>query len=221
MTEQETILKGMYEAVVAGDDAVAADFARKSIDAGIPAITSLHEGLTAGIKEIGDRFGAGELYLPEMVMAADAMEAAVEVLQPYLGDAEIESKGTVVIATVKGDIHDIGKNIAAAVLGVNGYNVVDVGRDVSPEAMVDAAIANDADIVGMSALMTTSLPYLAETIELMQEDGVRDQFKVVIGGGPTNQRYADEIGADGYGNTAMDAVVLCDRLAGIEAGELV
>ena len=221
MSEQDTILRGMYDAVVAGDEATAVEFAEKSIEAGIPAIRSLHEGLTAGIKEIGERFGAGELYLPEMVLAADAMEAAVAVLQPHLGDVEVETKGTVVIATVKGDIHDIGKNIAAAVLGVNGYNVVDVGRDVSPEAMVDAAIANEADIVGMSALMTTSLPYLAETIELMEQDGVRDQFKVIIGGGPTNQMYADEIGADGYGNTAMDGVDLCDRLVGIEAGELV
>lgn len=212
MSEKETIFKGLFESVVVGDVEAAKDYARRSLAQGVPSLQTVDEGLTAGIREVGRRFGCGEAFLPEMVLAADAMQAALEILKPHLEGRKVEKKGKILIATVQGDIHDIGKNIAAALLSVNGYEVIDIGRNVSPATLVDRATEQGVDIVGMSALMTTSLPYLAETIELMKQDGVRGRFKVVIGGGPTNQPYADKIGADGYANTASDGVLLCDRL---------
>lgn len=215
MSDQKKILKGLYESVVNGDAERAKNFAQQSIEAGIEPITALQDGLTAGIKEVGNRFGQGDIYLPEMVYSAEAMQAGVDIIEPHLGGKSIETKGRILIGTVQGDVHDIGKNIAASVLSVNGYEVIDIGRNVSPATFVDQALETGVDIVGMSSLMTTSLPYLRETIELMKDDGVRDRFIVIIGGGPTNQLYADKIGADGYANTAIDGISLCDRLLGL------
>jgi methylmalonyl-CoA mutase cobalamin-binding domain/chain len=154
------------------------------------------------------------MFLPEMVLSADAMEAAIAILEPHFEGDDAQKKGKVLIGTVQGDIHDIGKNIVIALLKVNGYEVIDMGRDVPAPELVDQAIDSGAQVVGMSALLSTSMPIMRDAIQMMVEDGVRDRFKVIIGGGPTSQEYADQIGADGYGATAYDAVKLCDGFLG-------
>lgn len=212
MTSHDVILESLYKAVLGGDAAKAVEAAKRSLEAGILPVTAIELGLNPGIREVGERFGRMEMFLPEMVLSARAMEAAVAVLQPHLGEASGQKKGIVVMGTVKGDIHDIGKNIAIALLKVNGYQVVDLGKDVSSSDFIDQAEKSGAQVVGLSGLLTTSLPMMREVIEIMEEDGVRQKFKVIIGGGPTSQEYATEIGADGYAETAHDGVALCDRM---------
>lgn len=214
MSDRETILKGLFESVVEGDADAAAEFAEKSIGAGVPALDALDQGLTPGIREVGERFGRMEAFLPEMVLAAKAMEAAVNVLEPHLDAKDTQKKAKIVIGTIKGDIHDIGKNIVSSLLKVNGYEVFDMGKDVPSTDFITKAKEVEADMIGLSGLLTTSLPMMQEVIEFLEEDGLRDKFKVVIGGGPTSQEFADEIAADGYANTAADAVNLCDQLFG-------
>ena len=213
--DRESILKALYEAVVEGDAERARSAATESLEAGIPPMVAIDAGLTAGIREVGDRFGKCEMFLPEMMMAAEAMEEAIAVLEPHLELAQTKKKGRVLVGTAKGDIHDLGKNIVIALLKVSGYEVIDLGRDVPPPVFIDKAVENKAQVIGISGLLTTTLPMMGEVIEMMKEEGVRQHFKVIIGGGPTSQAYADKIGADGYGETAQHAVDLCDRLLGI------
>ena len=213
---ESAVLKQMYDAVIAGDEEECVAGAEASLKVGLPPLVSIEEGLTPGIREVGDRFGRMEMFLPEMVLSAKAMQAAVGVLEPHFAEGENESKGRVIIGTVKGDIHDIGKNIARALLTVNGYDVIDLGRDVDLTDFVDVAEKEGAAIIGMSGLLSTSLPLMRDAIKLMHDDEVRDKYRVIIGGGPTSQEYADQIGADGYAETAFEGVYLCDRLLGIE-----
>ena len=210
--EQQAILDELYEAVIEGNTDRCVDAAERSLEADIPPLAAIEGGLTLGIREVGDRFGRMEMFLPEMVLSAEAMQGAVGVLEPHFASGESYDKGTVILGTVKGDIHDIGKNIVKALLTVNGYQVIDLGRDVPLTDFIDRAEDEDADIVAMSGLLTTSLPLMRDTIRLMEDDGVRDKYRVIIGGGPTSQEYADSIGADGYANTAFDGVELCDQL---------
>jgi methylmalonyl-CoA mutase cobalamin-binding domain/chain len=168
--------------------------------------------MTPAIKEVGDQFGAGEMFLPEMVASAEAMEAGLQVLEPHLGQTQGPEKSRILIGTVQGDIHDIGKNIVIALLKVNGFDVIDIGRDVPSTAFVDKAIDMDVEIIGLSGLLTTSMPMMRDVIQLLEQDGVRNRFKVMIGGGPTSQAYAEKIGADGYGETAFNAVSLSNQL---------
>jgi corrinoid protein of di/trimethylamine methyltransferase len=215
--DQRAILDELYEAVITGDRGSCVDAAERSLEAQLPPIVSIEGGLTPGIQEVGDRFGRMEMFLPEMVLSAEAMQGAIGVLEPHFGVGDSYKKGTVILGTVKGDIHDIGKNIVRALLTVNGYQVIDLGRDVALTDFVDRAEDEKADIVAMSGLLTTSLPLMRDTIRLMNDDGVREKYRVIIGGGPTSQEYADGIGADGYANTAFDGVELCDRLMGAKS----
>ena len=210
MISHNEILQQLYDSVFEGDTSQAQSAAQRSLDAGIPPLTAINDGLTPGIRKVGERFGRMEMFLPEMVLSADAMEAAIKVLEPHFEVEDTINKGTVLIATVQGDIHDIGKNIVIALLKVNGYEVVDLGRDVPAATIMDEAVASKALVVGMSALLSTSMPIMHDVIQMMEEEGIRDKFKVVIGGGPTSQEYASTISADGYGATAFDAVTLCD-----------
>lgn len=214
MSKREEILQELYDSVLNGDADRAQSAAEKSLEAGIPLLEAINEGLTPGIREVGERFGRMEMFLPEMVLSADAMEAAVTVLEPHFEGDDAQKKGKVLIGTVQGDIHDIGKNIVIALLKVNGYEVIDMGRDVPAPDLVDKAIDSSAQVIGMSALLSTSMPIMRDAIQMLAEDGVRDQFKAIIGGGPTSQDYANQIGADGYGATAYDAVRLCDEFLG-------
>jgi len=211
MSEKDT-LKKLYEGVLGGVITTSAEAAQEALDAGITPLKAIDEGMTPAIKEVGERFGRGEMFLPEMVASADAMEAALEILEPYFEGDEGSKKGKVLIGTVQGDIHDIGKNIVIALLKVNGFDVIDIGRDIASTDFVDKAVDLGVDIIGLSGLLTTSLPMMRDIIQMLDDDGVRDQYKVIIGGGPTSQEYADEIGADGYGDTAYSAVELCDQI---------
>ncbi len=213
MSEKE-ILQQLYESVLQGDAAKAVEAAQQALDAGISPLQAIEKGMTPAIQEVGDRFGKGEMFLPEMVTSADAMEAALGILEPFFEGDEGSKKGKVLIGTVQGDIHDIGKNIVIALLKVNGFDVIDIGRDIASTDFVDKAVDLGVEVIGLSGLLTTSLPMMRDIIQMLDDDGVRDQYKVIIGGGPTSQEYADEIGADGYGETAYSAVQLCNELLG-------
>jgi corrinoid protein of di/trimethylamine methyltransferase len=213
MSEKE-ILQQLHKSVLTGNSEKAVDAANQALEAGISPLQAIDEGMTPAIQEVGDRFGRGEMFLPEMVTSAEAMEAALEVLEPHFEGDEGAKKGKVLIGTVQGDIHDIGKNIVIALLKVNGFEVVDIGRDIPSTDFVDKAIDLGVEVIGLSGLLTTSLPMMRDIIQMLDDDGVRDQYKVIIGGGPTSQEYADGIGADGYGETAYSAVELCNQLLG-------
>ena len=213
MSEKE-ILEQLYESVLGGNIDKAAEAAQRALDAKITPLKAINGGMSPAIKEVGERFGRGEMFLPEMVSSADAMEAALAVLEPFFEGDEGEKKGKVLIGTVQGDIHDIGKNIVIALLKVNGFDVIDIGRDIASTDFVDKAVELGVEVIGLSGLLTTSLPMMRDIIQMLDEDGVRDQYKVIIGGGPTSQDYADDIGADGYGDTAYSAVELCNQFLG-------
>lgn len=213
MSDKE-ILEQLFEGVLKGDKAKTIEAANQSLEADISPQQAIEKGMTPAIKEVGDRFGRMEMFLPEMVASAEAMEAALEILEPHFEGDEAAKKGKVLIGTVQGDIHDIGKNIVIALLKVNGYEVIDIGRDIASTEFVDKAVDLSVDIIGLSGLLTTSMPMMRDIIQMLSDDGVRDQYKVIIGGGPTSQEYADEIGADGYGETAYSAVDLCGQLIG-------
>lgn len=217
MSTKEEIIKGMYQAVLEGKTDQARDFTNQSLEAGIAPLDAINKGLTPAIRMVGERFGRMEMFLPEMVASAEAMEAAVELLEPHFKGDEARKKGKVMIGSVQGDIHDIGKNIVVALLKVNNFEVIDIGRSVPSTDFVDKAIETESQIIGLSGLLTTSLPMMRDIIQMLEEDGVRDKFKVIIGGGPTSQDYADQIGADGYGELAFDAVQLCEKLVGYSA----
>ncbi len=214
---QQVILKDLYAAVMEGDEVKCSELANQTHAAGIPPLDVIELALTPALREVGEAFNRMELYLPEMVTCADAMQAALGVLEPYFDKKEQEQKGTLVLGTVKGDIHDIGKNIFKVLLEVNGYKVIDVGRDVPPVTFIDQAQNNGANIIAMSGLLSTSLSMMRDTIKIMIDDDIRSDFRVIIGGGPTSQKFAEEIGADGYANTAYEGVQLCDQLLGSAA----
>jgi len=177
---------------------------------GIAPYDIIDKGLSPGMKEVGERFARYEIYLPEMMMAAEAWEQAMKVLEPKLiaVGAERKKVGRVVIGTVSGDVHSIGKNIVAAMLKMNGFDVFDLGIDVAASVFIGKAEEVGADIIAASALMTTTMPQQKNIIEHLEARGVRGKYRVLVGGGSTNQEWADSIGADGYGKTAGDAIAL-------------
>ncbi len=212
---QKALLENLYAAVLEGDEEKCRTLAQESCEMGIPPLDVIELCLTPALREVGEAFNRMEVFLPEMLVCAEAMQAAVEVLEPYFDKKDQYTKGVVILGTVKGDIHDIGKNIFKALLEVNGYQVVDVGRDIAPTVFIDEALSKKAHIIAMSGLLSTSLAMMRDTIQMMKDDGVREQFKVIIGGGPTSQTYAEKIGADGYADTAYEGVELCDQLLGL------
>ena len=171
----------------------------------------LIDQMTDIMKEVGAKFENGEAFLPEMIKAADAWKVAVTKLEPELAEGEIAQKkvGRIVMGTVQGDMHDLGKNIVVAFLKTVGFEIMDVGIDASPSKLIDAAKEFNADIIGASALLTTTMPYQKALIEHLEARNLRDKFKVIVGGGPVNHEWADEIGADGYANDAAEAAKLC------------
>jgi corrinoid protein of di/trimethylamine methyltransferase len=213
----DEIYSQMAQAVIDGEDDTAAVLAQKGLDMGLPAADILDKGFVKGIEEVGDLFGKGEFFLPELVQGAEAMKAAVRVLQPAL-DASKEGRkatGIAVAGTVAGDIHEIGKTIVCSMLSAAGFEVTDVGCDVAPEAFVATCQAVKPDLLLLSALLTTTMPNQAKTIEALKAAGLREQIKVMIGGAPTTRAWADEIGADGYAEDAIEAVVAAKGLLGV------
>ena len=205
-------LQALAEAIINGKRNDAVELTKKLIDAGVPAKRILDEGLISGMSVVGEKFKSGEYFVPEVLVAARAMKAAMELLRPLLATSDVEPIGTVVIGTVRGDLHDIGKNLVAMMLEGAGFRVVDLGVDVPAEKFVEAAKEHNADIVGMSALLTTTMTYMPEVIKALEAEGIRNQVKVIVGGAPVTQEWADQIGADGYAPDAASAVDKCKEL---------
>lgn len=198
-------LDDVYQAVLEGDAEAAVSHVRASLDAGIPAGRILNQGCIAAMAEVGRLFEEGEMFVPEMLIAARAMQGSMNLLKPHLAEGEIVSAGKVILGTVSGDLHDIGKNLVGMMMEGAGFEVVDLGTDVKPSAFVDAVREHQADIIGMSALLTTTMPAMVATIEALEEAGVRDQVKIMVGGAPVTQAYADKVGADGFAPDASSA----------------
>ncbi len=200
----------LQKAVIEGDVDEAPRLVQQYLDEGVAAADILDNGLIPAMDEVGAMFAKGDLFIPEMLVSAEAMQGGLALLKPLLVEGVSGGKGTVVIGAVKGDLHDIGKNLVVLMLEGAGFNVVDLGNDVAPEAFVAAATEHKADVVGMSALLVTTMPQMRKTVEAMHEAGVT--AKAIVGGAPLTQAYADEIQADGYASDAPGAVVLCKSL---------
>ena len=208
----EALITEIHAAVMEGQSSLVQEKVQAAMAAGIPASTILNDGMISAMGEVGRLFEEGECFVPEMLIAARAMQAGLALLKPALKDADIKSAGKVVIGTVKGDLHDIGKNLVAMMLEGAGFEIVDLGTDVSPEKFVNAVRENRPDLVAMSALLTTTMPAMIATIKALQEAGLRSQVKVMIGGAPITEDYARQIGADGFSPDASRAVTLARSL---------
>lgn len=208
-------LQEISENLMKGRAPVVKDLVQKALDEGVGPGEILNDGLIAGMSVIGARFKANEVYVPEVLIAARAMKAGMEILKPKLADAGVEPIGTVLVGTVKGDLHDIGKNLVMMMLEGAGFKVVDLGIDCPSEKFVEAAKNEDAGVLAMSALLTTTMPMMKEVIDALAAAGVKDKIKTMIGGAPVTQSYADEIGADGYGKDASSAVTVAKELMGL------
>jgi len=206
------ILNAISENVVNGNAEKVRELTCQSIDEGLNPMTILNEGLIKGIDIIGEKFKNYEVYLPGLIVASRAMKAGLELLKPSLTASNARSSIKIAIGTVKGDTHDIGKNIVAAMLEGAGFDVTNLGFDVDPEKFISAIVDNGAQVIGMSALVTTNMLSMKETIDAIVEAGVRDRVRIIIGGAPVTQEYANRIGADGYAQDAVGAVELVRRL---------
>ncbi len=208
--------EGIYaeaaESIVSADRAAAEDVAKRALEQGVAPGDIMQNGFVKGIQEVGDLFESGEVFLPELMMSADAMAGATEVTNAALEGEAAEAKGVIVLGTVQGDVHDIGKAIVIAYLKANGYEVTDLGRDVSAETFVTKAKELSADVIGMSALLTTTMEEQKKVIKLVKDGGL--PYKTVVGGAPCTQRWADQIGADAYAEDANDGVKKIDALLG-------
>jgi corrinoid protein of di/trimethylamine methyltransferase len=205
-----TTFEKLSEAIIAGEKDKLLAAVDAALKEGVNPSDIIDKGMSPGMKEVGERFARYEIYLPEMMMAAEAWEGAMKVLEPKIVEAGGERKkaGSVVLGTVKGDVHSIGKNIVGAMLKMSGFEVHDLGVDVAASAFVTKAEEVGADIIAASALMSTTIPQQKSIIEHLEARGVRGKYRVLVGGGSTNQEWADSIGADGYGRTAGDAASL-------------
>lgn len=204
-------IEKIYQAVLEGDMSATQAEVRAALEADVSAPEILHNGLIAAMGEVGRLFEDGEYYVPEMLVAARAMKAGLYILRPLLVDSGVEPVGKVVMGTVKGDLHDIGKNLVSMMLEGAGFEIVDLGTDVPSEKFV-AALQDDIDIVGLSALLTTTMPSMESTIKAIETAGLRDQVKIIVGGAPLTADYARKIGADGFAPDAGQAVTLAKTL---------
>lgn len=207
-------LESVYAAVLKGNAKLAVAETQAALEAGIPAEDILQQACIPAMSEVGHLFETGEKFVPEMLIAARAMQSTVNLLKPRLVEANIQKLGKVVIGTVAGDLHDIGKNLVGMMLEGAGFEVIDLGTDVSPEAFVKAVQEHQADIVGLSALLTTTISSMKETIDALKAAGMRQQVKVMVGGAPISQDYANQIGADGYSTDAGSAARVAKSLVG-------
>ena len=200
------LLEKMAESLIAGKVDEVTDLTQEALDANISSKDILEKGLLAGMDVVGKRFKANDMFIPEVLRCAKCMHGAMEILRPLLAETGVETAGTFVIGTVKGDLHDIGKNLVGMMFEGAGFQVVDLGIDLEPSAFVEAIKQHKASLFGMSALLTTTMPKMAETINAIKEAGIRDQVKIMIGGAPVTAEFAKEIGADAYASNAASAV---------------
>jgi 5-methyltetrahydrofolate--homocysteine methyltransferase len=218
MSVKEELFKRLKEAVVNGDPEEVSKIAKKVVEVGIDPLEAVEKALVAGVLELGDKWVKGEVFIADVVAAADAMKVGLSILKNEIvkRGRSVKYLGRIVIGTVEGDIHDIGKSIVATLWEASGFEVIDLGVDVPPQKFVEAVKQYKPDVVGMSALLTTSMLKQRETIEAIKQAGLRDKVKIVIGGAPTTEEWAKEIGADGWAPDAFSAVQLIKRLFGIE-----
>ncbi len=212
--EKEQILENLAVAIVEGDEDKAVENAKAAMEAKLDPLETVENGLSKGMDDIGEKFGKGEVFLPELLMAANAFKSAMEILKPELEAQQMQTaqQGTILIGTVKGDVHNIGKDIVSTVLETKGFNVVDIGVDNDTLSIIQEAEKADADVIALSCLMTTTMPAQREFIEVLEEMNLREKYFVVVGGGPITQEWADEIKADGYGESAVEAPALVKEL---------
>ena len=208
-------LQNLYEAILNGKLEQTVEITKAAIVDGVDPQHIINEYMIKGMEEIGARFEAGKAFVPNLLMSARAMKGALEILRPLLKDIDVKSVGVVVIGTVKGDLHDIGKNLVASMLEGCGFDVVNLGVDVSAEKFVEAARKYNADIICMSALLTTTMTYMKEVVTAIESAGLRNKVKIMVGGAPLNDDFAFAIGADGYSSNANDAVALARRLVNV------
>ncbi|MDD6160792.1 MAG: corrinoid protein [Oscillospiraceae bacterium] len=210
-----SILADIGEALEKGKRKLVVQYVQQALDEGVAPQTILTEGLLPGMDRVGVKFRNNEIFVPEVLVAARAMSAGTELLKPLMADGEGVSLGTAVIGTVKGDLHDIGKNLVKMMIEGKGINVIDLGVDVAPETFVQAAIDNKAQLICCSALLTTTMPSIAEVVKAVEAAGIRDQVKIMVGGAPVTQEFADSVGADAYTpDAATAAVVAAEFLKG-------
>ena len=208
-------LDKLHEAVIEGDWKTAVSVTEAAIAAGLAPLTIVTGYLVPAMDEVGRRFECEEYFVPEMLLSARAMKASMAIVRPLLAAAGAEPVARVVIGTVKGDLHDIGKNLVASMLEGGGFEVIDLGADVAPARFIEAAATNNANLVALSALLTVTMTSMKTTIDAFQAAGLREKVKIMVGGAPVTQQYADAIGADGYGESAGAAVALARRLVAV------
>ncbi len=200
------IIEKMSEIIISGNIDGGKQIVQQALDEGTPPKDILDKGLLPGMDVVGQRMKTGEMFIPEVLRSAKTMQAGLDVLLPHLGEDDAAGSGTVVIGTVEGDLHDIGKNLVTMMLEGAGFKVIDLGTDVKAQGFLDAVKEHKAKILGLSALLTTTMPKMKETMDALVEAGIRDQIKIMAGGAPVNQKFVDEIGADAYGANAAMAV---------------
>jgi 5-methyltetrahydrofolate--homocysteine methyltransferase len=208
-------LKQVYEGVINGNQKVVGEGVQEALDGGVDSSTILFDYLIPAMTEVGERFERNEFFVPEMLIAARAMQAGLSLIKPLLAGSGVEPVGRVAIGTVKGDLHDIGKNLVSMMMEGAGFEVIDMGVDTSPDKFVQVA-RDGADVIAMSALLTTTMPSMKTTVDALVEAGLRDEVKVLIGGAPVTQAYADQIGADGYAPDASSAARKAKQLLGVQ-----
>ena len=208
------ILKKLAEYLVAGKLDEVVTLTEEALDGGADPSDVLDNGLLSGMGVVGELFASGQLFVPEVLLRAKCMHGALAILRPLLIETGVQSIGTLVIGTVQGDIHDIGKRLVGMMMEGAGFDVVDLGVNNKPEVFVDAIKEHNAELVGMSALLTTTIPGMERTIDAIEEAGIRDQVKIMVGGAPVSEAFAEKIGADGYGESATHAVQLAKELIG-------
>ena len=215
MSDKESLYKDLSDAVLDMDEDKAVASAEEVVAQGLDAYEAIEKGLSAGMERAGQLFDEEEYFIPELLMCSDAMYAGLEVLKPHIRLDAVAEKRRVVIGVIQGDTHDIGKNLVKIMLETSGFEVTDLGRDIPPTDFVERARAVRADIIALSTLMTTTMDGMGEVVRQLNDQGIREQFKVIVGGGPISQGFADRIGADGYAVNAADAVRLARSLVGV------
>jgi len=210
----EDLFKQMAQAVIDGDDDEAIALAQQALDQGVDPLEAINKGYTAGMDVVGELYSTGDYFLPDLILGGEAMKAALAALEPALkASGQVrEVLGTVVLGSVKGDIHEIGKSLVGSMLSANGFDVYDLGIDIEADEFVTKAREYNADIVALSALLTTTMLHQRDVIELLAEAGFRDRVKVMVGGSPVTQGWADQIGADGFAEDAAGAVVVAKKM---------
>jgi len=211
----EKIFEKLSTAILEGDSDASASITQQGLDEGVSAADILNNGLIVGMNEVGVRFKAGDMFVPEVLMSAESMASGMDLLRPLLIESGTKMAGTIVMGTVEGDLHDIGKNLVSMMCEGAGFQIVNLGFDVAPNKFIEAIKEHQPEIVGMSAMLTTTMRAMGHTIKAIEEAGLRDKVKVMVGGAPVDQEFADRIGADGYGANAPASSELAKQLVGL------